>query len=75
MFRVLSFNPIYLYAYQKKRVYALCIGFQERCNSHVHSFIWIFNVPNFRDETIYVGFPENMLNVQFPEAESKPDLF
>ena len=47
----------------KTKNYATRIEFQERSSPHVHSFIWIFKVPNIENETAYVEFIEKTINV------------
>ena len=49
------------------KYYSFCINFQERCGPRVHSFIWIFNTQNIHNETAYIEFIANILNLQFPE--------
>ena len=34
----------------KTKYYAVRIEFQERGRSHVHSFIWILDLPSIKDE-------------------------
>ena len=46
---------------EKTKNYAIRIEFQERGSPYVHSFIWIFNVPNIQNETPYVRFMEKTI--------------
>ena len=57
------------------KYYAICIEFEERGSPHVHSFIWIFNVPNIGSETAYIEFIEKIINVQFPGHLKDLELF
>ena len=58
-----------------KTKYALRIESQERCSPHVHSFIWIPNAPNIKNEAAYVKFIEQTINAQLPDPLNDPDLF
>ena len=44
-------------------------------NFNVHSFIWIFNVPNIQNEANYIEFIEKTINAQLPDHSSDPELF
>ena len=59
----------------KTKYYALRIESQERCSPHVHSFIWIPNAPNIKNEAAYVKFIEQTINAQLPDPLNDPDLF
>ena len=48
---------------------------QEKGNSHIDSYILIFNTPSTQDVTAYFGFIKNTLNTKLPEPEDKSDLF
>ena len=50
---------------EKTKYYAIRVGFQERVNPHVHSFVWIFNAPNIRNETAYIEFIEKTMPPHF----------
>ena len=63
----------------KTKYYAICIEFQERGSPHVHSFIWILNVPNIQNEAAYheaaIKFIEQTVNAQVPDPLNDPELF
>ena len=44
------------------KCYFIRTKFQERGNSHVHSFIWIFNAPNIQNEDANTDFIEKTIN-------------
>ena len=76
---IFSIEPTYLpkrlyFIDHKNKYYALRIEFQKCGSPHVHSFIWIFNAPNIRDEKNFIEFTENTLNAQLSEPENEPDL-
>ena len=63
----------------KTNYYAIGIEFQERGSPHVHSFIWILNVPNIQNEAAYheaaIKFIEQTVNAQVPDPLNDPELF
>ena len=59
----------------KTKYYAIRIEFQERRSPHVHSFIWILNPPNIRDEAAYISFIEKIINAQLPYPQNNSELF
>ena len=59
----------------KTTYYAIRIEFQERRSPHVHSFIWILNPPNIRDEAAYISFIEKIINAQLPYPQNNSELF
>ena len=59
----------------KTKYYAICIEFQERDSSHVHSFLWIFNTPNIENEAAYLELIEKTVNEQLPDHLSDPEIF
>ena len=58
-----------------KTKYAIHIQFQEGGSPHVHSFIWIFHVPNIQNEADYIDFIEKTINAQLPNHLNDPELF
>lgn len=42
---------------------------------YVHSFIWIFNLPNIRNEANYKEFIKNRVNAQLRDQLNNPELF
>ena len=59
----------------RTKYYAIRVEFQEKGSPHVHSFIWIFNVPNIQNEADYIEFIEKTINVQLSEHSNDPELF
>ena len=47
---------------QKTKYYAICVEFQEKFSTHVHSFIWIFSALNIENEAAYIEFLEKALH-------------
>ena len=70
-FKVIIFDsPLW-----KTKCYAICIEFQERGSAHVHSFIWIFNAPNFENKAAYIVFIKKIINVQLADHLNDPEVF
>ena len=40
----------------------------------VDGFIWIFNVPNIKDEEEFIDFMERTINAKLPDYETKPGI-
>ena len=55
----------------KTKYFTTRITFQERSDSHVYSFIWIFNKQNIQNEDVYFEFLEK--NVQLSDYLNDPD--
>ena len=55
----------------KTKYFTTRITFQERSDSHVYSFIWIFNKQNIQNEDVYFEFLEK--NVQLSNYLNDPD--
>ena len=47
---------------RKTKYYAICVEFQEKFSTHVHSFIWIFSALNIENEAAYIEFLEKALH-------------
>ena len=70
-FKVIIFDsPLW-----KTKCYAICIEFQQRGSPHVHSFIWIFNAPNFEKKAAYIVFIKKIINVQLADHLNDPEVF
>ena len=59
----------------KTNCHAIHIEFQEKGSPHVHSFIWIFSVPNIKNEAAYIEFTAKTINTQLPDYLNDPDFF
>ena len=55
----------------KTKYFTTRITFQERSDSHVYSFMWIFNKQNIQNEDVYFEFLEK--NVQLSDYLNDPD--
>ena len=60
---------------RKTKYYAIPIESKERGNSHVHSFIWIFNGPNIGNKAAYIEFIEKTKYAPLREHLSDLELF
>ena len=59
----------------KTKLYAIRIEFQEKGIPHVHSFIWIFSVPNIENKAAYIDFIEIAINAQSSDHLNDPEFF
>lgn len=61
----------------KGKYHALCIEFQVCGSSHVHSFLWVFDVPNLsrdnNDDNILLV--DSIVKVTLPHFKVDPSLF
>ena len=59
----------------KTKYYALHIELQERGIPYAHSFLWIFNPLNSKNEAAYIDFTEKIIDAQWPDPLNDPKLF
>ena len=60
---------------RKTKYYAIPIESKERGNSHVHSFIWIFNGPNIGNKAAYIELIEKTKYAPLREHLNDLELF
>ena len=53
----------------------MLIKFQGKGSAHVHSFIWIFNVPSIQNEFAYIKFIDKAIYAQFSDHLKDPEPF
>ena len=59
----------------KTKHFTVRIEFQERGSPHIHSFIWIFNVPNIENKAAYILFIKKIINSQLSDHLNDCKLF
>ena len=59
----------------RTKYYAICIESQETGSPHAHSYIWIYNAPNIKNEAGHIEVIEKTINAQLPEHLNDLELF
>ena len=56
---------------------AILVEFQIRGSPHIHSFLWIVNVPTLTKDNKeeYIGFVANITHVTLPHETEQPELY
>ena len=60
---------------EKTKYYAIRIEFQEKGSTHIHSFILIYDSPNFENEAPFIEFVAKTINAELPGHLIDPELF
>ena len=61
----------------KVKYHAICAEFQVRGSPHIHSFLWVHDVPflNIDNISTYVNFVDGIVVATLLDVVTNPDLF